>query len=209
MEGLMNKIDEQIRWYELNATRKNDDYIKANLRFINDLYEKIENSEERMFMDKIISTFCEIIEVQRNVIEDVLMEADQPGFYAPQSQNSSESYLLSCEDFESDKQLQSAFTIYCLSNGKSSYTVNDYCSRLRNLWKSFYKEYKQGILPEQLEVNQEKINPDTPLLNIFYHADELNCFICMKIAGTENNRNWANTRAAFNKLDEFRLCCER
>jgi hypothetical protein len=62
-------------------------------------------------------------------------------------------------------------------------------------------------LPEEIEVNEEKINPNNPLLNVYYHTDELNCFISMKIAESEGNRNWANTRAAFNKFDEFKSHC--
>jgi hypothetical protein len=31
----------------------------------------------------------------------------------------------------------------------------------------------------------------------------------MKIAESEGNRNWANTRAAFNKFDEFRVSIQK
>ena len=50
----MKIIDEQIQWYEQNATRKDDDLIKANLKLINNLFDEIENSEDRIFIDKII-----------------------------------------------------------------------------------------------------------------------------------------------------------
>ena len=58
----MKVVDEMIRWYEQNATRKDDDYIKANLKLINDLFEEVECSTDRMFMAKIMETFCEIID---------------------------------------------------------------------------------------------------------------------------------------------------
>lgn len=215
----MEKIDEQIQWYEQNATRKDDDYIKANLKLINDLYNEIEAFEDKMFVDKIIGTFCEIIEVQRDVNNELNNELEAYAYYAAPNQHNfvsthklnaddippiSEVSIIKTENFQNDKQLQDTFTAYCLSNGKSSYTVNDYCSRIKNLWKSFYAEYQQGELPEELEVIKEKITPNNPLLNAYYHIDELNCYISMKIAGAEGNRNWANTRAAFNKLDEFK-----
>ena len=199
--AFMKKIDEQIQWYEQNATRKDDDLIKANLKLIDNLYGEIENSEDKIFLDKIIGTFCEIMEIQRDVIVDVKTEM---GYYdVPNQHNFVVTYSQHTE-FINDKQLQEAFTAYCLKAGKSSYTVNDYCSRIKNVWKSFYAENQNGYLPEELEVNEEKINSNNPLLNAYYHADELHCYISMKIAGFEGNRNWLNARAALNKFDEFK-----
>ena len=54
----MGKINEQIQWYEQNDTRKDEDLIKANLKLIDNLYSEIENSEDKIFLDKIIGTFC-------------------------------------------------------------------------------------------------------------------------------------------------------
>ena len=198
----MKKINEQIQWYDKNSTRKDDDLIKANLKLIDNLYSEIENSEDKIFLDKIISTFCEIMEIQRDVINELQAES--------WSYNDSTGYVYTNQtEFTDDKQLQEVFTAYCIKAGKSSYTVNDYCSRIKNVWKSFYAEYQNGELPEEIEVNEEKINPNNPLLNAYYHADELHCYISMKIAVNEGNRNWANTRAAFNKFDEFRVSIQK
>lgn len=106
--------------------------------------------------------------------------------------------------FHNDKQLQAAFTSYCLENGKSSYTANDYCSRIKNLWKNFYNEYKEGKLEDDLKPKEEMIDPDSPLLSVFHHTELLSRYIMMKIDETDGNRNWTNTRAAFNKFDKFR-----
>ena len=111
---------------------------------------------------------------------------------------------VSAATLNNDKELQAAFTDYCLQNGKSSYTANDYCSRIKNLWRTFYQAYQSGELPDELEIRKEKIQSDSPLLNAYYHADELHCYISMKVAGTDGNRNWLNVRAAFNKFDEFK-----
>lgn len=67
----MKIIDEQIQWYDQNSTRKDDDLIKVNLKLINELVEKIEHSEDRIFIDKVVNTFCEIIEIQREVIDEL------------------------------------------------------------------------------------------------------------------------------------------
>ncbi len=200
----MEKIKEQIQWYEYNATRKDDDLIKANLKLIDNLYGEIENSEDKIFLDKIIGTFCEIMEIQRDVINDVVMISEQANFCSAPNYNAFAVEYSDTTEFSDDKQLQAAFTSYCLGMGKSSYTVNDYCSRIKNLWKNFYEEYKSGVLPKEIEVIEERIKPNSPLLNAYYHTDELDCYISMKIAVNEGNRNWANTRAAFNKFDEFK-----
>lgn len=216
----MKKIDEQIQWYEQNATRKDDDYIKANLKLINDLYNEIEYFEDKMFVDKIIGTFCEIIEVQREVIDELHNEAEQSTCYTAPNQHNfvsmrrlnpedipwdSEEYsIIQTGDFQNDKQLQDAFTQYCLSNGKSSYTVNDYCSRIKNLWNIFYKESQEGKLKEDIVVMKEKTIQNSPLLNAYHHIEELNCYVSMKIAGAKGNRNWLNVRAALNKFDKFK-----
>ena len=200
----MEKINEQIQWYEQNATRKDDDLIKANLKLIDNLYSEIENSEDIIFLDKIIGTFCEIMEIQRDVIYNLETENEQCNAYNVSTQHNFAVAYTQPSEFTNDKKLQEAFTAYCIKAGKSSYTVNDYCSRIKNVWKSFYAEYQIGELSGEIEVNEEKINPNNPLLNAYYHADELHCYISMKIAESEGNRNWANTRAAFNKFDEFR-----
>ena len=69
----MDKIVEQIKWYEENAERYDDDIIILNLKLINELYDKIEVFDNKMFVDKAISVFCEIMEIQRGVINDIKM----------------------------------------------------------------------------------------------------------------------------------------
>ncbi len=76
----MESIDKQIKWYEQNSTRKDDDIIKANLKLINELTEKIEHSEDRIFINKVVNTFCEIIEIQREIIDELEFEHDNVHF---------------------------------------------------------------------------------------------------------------------------------
>ena len=204
----MKKIEEQIKWYDDNATRKDDGLIKANLKLINNLYNEIENSEDKIFLDKIINTFCEIIEIQKEVINDVAMAAEQGGLSSAPNQQAFAVDYSDMKEFSDDKQIQNAFTSHYLGKGKSSYTVNDYCSRIKNLWKSFYEEYKKGDLPKELIVNEEEINSDTPLLNAYHHIDVLTCYVSMMIAISEGSRNWLNTRAALNKFSDFGVSIE-
>lgn len=201
----MIKIDEQIQWYDQNATRKDDDIIKVNLKLVETLYNEVQYSEDIIIIDKIIGTFCEIMEIQRDVINDIIMEAEQGAFCTAPTQHNYMTSKTKGEAFTDDKSLQQAFTTYCINNGKSSYTINDYCSRIKNLWKSFYAQYLRGELPDDIMVSEEEIDFNCPFLNAYYHTDELSCYLSMKIAESDGNRNLANTRAALNKFDEFKL----
>ena len=200
----MRQIDEKIKWLEQNATRKDDDLIRVKLKMINELYKEIEYAEDRLFMDEIIETFLGIMDIQRGVIYDLQMEMESGSGYTPGQHSFVAAYTQPEEGFQTDKQLQTAFATYLTSKGKSSYTINDYCSRIRNLWKSFYSDYKAGKLPEELMVDEAGILPEHPLVNTFNHADELYAYISMKMAGAENKRNLANTQAAMRRLDDFK-----
>ena len=196
----MKRIEEQLQWYQQNASSCYDDLVSIELEKINMLYDRYEDHSNEMFVEEMIESFCKIIERQRERIHDIEGETN---LTVPRHTMLAQDAIMK-EDFQNDKQLQEVFTAYCLNNGKSSYTVNDYCSRIKNLWKSFYEEYQSGKLPEELAVIEEKVKSHTPLLNVYNHIDEINCYVSMKIAENEGNRNWANARAAFNKLDEFR-----
>ena len=203
----MKIIDEQIQWYEQNATRKDDDLIKANLKLINNLFDEIENSEDRIFIDKIISTFCEIMEIQRDVIQEAEYNDMIASGYGPTQSNLIATYVPQMEGFKNDEQLRSAFAYYLTHQVKkpfSSYTINDYCSRIKILWKSFYEECKNNEMPDSIRVLEERVVPDNPLLNAYHHIDEIQYYLNMKISLDKENRNLTNARAAFNKLDKFK-----
>ena len=53
MSDLVKKIHELIEWYDENSTRKEDDYIKANLKLVMNLAENVENSDDIMFIEKM------------------------------------------------------------------------------------------------------------------------------------------------------------
>ena len=142
----MKKIDEQIQWYAQNSNSLYDDVVSIELEKINKLYDKYEDHTDEIFVEEMIESFCKIIERQREKIYDLETESGVYGFHSiPSAEN------IPQQGFDDDKELQMAFTQYCLSNGTSSYTVNDYCSRIKKLWKSFEEDYRNGTLDDYLE----------------------------------------------------------
>ena len=200
----MNRIDEMINWYKENETRREYTLIKAKLKLIKSLLNEIENSEDRIFVDEIIDNFSDIMELHRDVIMDKEMELESLAA-AGSGCNTSSFIAVRQDGFRDDKQLQAAFSDYLSKKKKkplSSYTINDYCSRIRNVWKSFYAEYQAGSLPKELSENIEIIHEDNPLVNALNNIEELCCYaeMCMH---SENGRNWANAIAALNNFADF------
>lgn len=193
----MRQIDEKIKWLEQNATRKDDDLIRVKLKMINELYKEIEYAEDRLFMDEIIETFLGIMDIQRGVIYDLRMEMESGSGYTPGQHSFVAAYIQPEEGFQTDKQLQTAFATYLTSKGKSSYTINDYCSRIRNLWKLFCND------PE-VSVPMDGVLPEHPLVNAFVFSKELNKYVSDKLTCAENKRNLANSQAAMRRLDDFK-----
>ncbi len=202
----MKIIDEQIQWYKQNANSLYEDMISIELEKINSLYERYDDHADEMFVEEMIESFCKIIEKQRDKIRDIEAE----GLISEETLRESKEIInISQEGFQNDKQLQAAFTQYCLNNGASSYTVNDYCSRIKKLWKSFEEDCRSGEIPDNLS----SLLPETPwdgvLLNAFENTESLGRYIRFKIDETNGNRSLLNTRAALNKFDEFKFNCQR
>ena len=58
----MERLDKLIKWYEDNASNKYEKMICEELKVINHMFDKLEDDDEQLFVDKIIPTFCEIVE---------------------------------------------------------------------------------------------------------------------------------------------------
>ena len=198
----MNKIDEMIRWYEENETRREYTLTKAKLKLVKSLLQELRGSEDRMFMNEIMENFSAILELHRNVIADREAELET---LLPEH-GSVQQYLTRQNSFDTDSRLQTAFAAY-LSRGQgrplSSYTINDYCSRIRNVWRSFYAQYVNSPSEEVLSVRVQKVQPDAPLLNAFHHVEQMQCYVRQKLLQAEEKRNWANAAAALNKFAAF------
>lgn len=196
---LVKKIQELIEWYDENSSRKEDDYIKANLKLVIHLAENVVHSEDIMFIEKIADTFCDIIKKQREVIQALEDESVFQSFSAQPQHNYVSSYVAPLEGFINDDRIKEAFASYMKEMGRSGFTANDYILRVQNLWRSFYSDYIAGELPAELaESVIEEINPEYPLLNAYNYIEELNCYVSIKIASDEKNRNLHNIRAALN-----------
>ena len=201
---LIQKIYELITWYEENSTRKEDDYIKANLKLVVHLAESVENSEDIMFIEKIADTFCDIIRKQREIIQ----EFESVGEFHPVEMTPQHAYMASYSEpvgeFVNDEQIKSVFVAYMQKEGKSAFTANDYILRIQNLWRSFYADHVAEELPKELDevIAEEEISAENPLLNAYNYIEELNCYVSMKLAGSDANRNWANVRAALNRFGD-------
>lgn len=215
----MKKIEEQIQWYEQNANSLYDDMICIELEKINSLYNRYEDHTSEMFVEEMIESFFKIIERQREKINDLETNVSSGVTGSFGNQPFGRAYMTAPnlrrdniprdpeeknEDFQNDKQLQNAFTQYCLSNGTSSYTVNDYCSRIKKTWKSFEDDYRNGKLKDNLASNYPEIPWDGVLMNVYNNIETLSEYVKGKIAETEGNRNWLNARASINKFYEFR-----
>ena len=169
-QGDLTKIiDEQIEWYGQNSTRKEDDYIRAQLKLIKNLAESIESSEDILFLKEIFETMCKIIEMQRGVISDLEGLAIQHASTAPLPHNYVPSCTVPADGFSNDEQIKAAFIAYMEKEGKSSFTANDYILRVQNLWRSFYSDYQAGELPAELAESmiEGEIKADAPLLNSY------------------------------------------
>ena len=207
MDKINKQIDKQIEYYELSFDGNEDVYIKSHLKLIKDLAQNIKNSDDIRSIEKIISTFCEIMEIQREAIHDLSVVYTQPINHNPSQHNYVSPYVAPVEGFTNDEQIKSEF-INFMVNGtekkRSSFTANDYILRVQNLWRSFYADYEAGELPNELaeSIIQEEIRPEFPLLNAYNYIEELNCYLSMKIAGNATNRNWLNVRAALNIFGE-------
>ncbi len=196
----MKTIDNLIDMH-VEITRKEEPIIIRKLEMINALYDECECSEDRIFFDEIINNLADIIEMQKEMIEELKMEAECG------ARNTS---LLREQPFirpENDEQLQNAFTYYFTYEAKkslSSYTLNDYCSRLRNLWAMFYEAYEEKDTDlDGVHLSEESFSHDNPLTNIYNNIDNLRFFVIKKSKKSENKKKWANAGAALSKLEEF------
>ncbi len=203
----MKKIDNQIEWYTQNANSLYDDMVSIELEKINSLYDRYTDHTDEIFVEEMIESFCKIIERQREKIADLENEIDMNGTASSPLNVPAQDNGIPQEGFQDDKQLQDAFTQYCLNKGKSSYTVNDYCSRIKNLWKTFYNDYCEGKLRDNLSSKCPEIPWDGVLMNVYDNTEALSEYIDIKTKESDKNRNWANTRAAFNKFIEFKSHC--
>lgn len=221
----MESLDKVIEYYDKTKGNGNKEeaLIRVDLKHIRDLQWCVEDPEDFVFISKIIDTFCEVVETQKDMIESLRgytaeLSMDMTNYigntpathnYVANKAFSTEDLLWAPDAFEDDDQLKGAFAEYCFSFGKSSYTVNDYCSRVKKLWKLFRDDYTNDTLPgglrkQEVYISEDEIDHRNPLINVFGFTKQLLVYITKKIEVSEGDRSLANTRAALKMFDKFK-----
>ena len=202
MRKINEQIDKQIEWYDLNGDNNEDVCIKDNLNSIKNLAGHIENSEDIRFIMKIISNFCEIMDIQRDMIDELRVVYRQPLNPNLFQHNDTSSYMASIEEFTNDEQIKARFIAYMKDKGKVDITIDDYLLRVENLWRNIEQERKNGSLNENWAIVMEKNQPSPiyPLLNAYRYIEILKEYIAQKIATATNKekRNLANIQSSLN-----------
>ena len=170
------------------------------------LYIVIPAYNESENINGVIEEWYPIIE-KYNGVDKILYGLVKSDDYDQAAIFAGASAMLEANDngvFESDEQLQSSFIRYFTYSVKkplSSYTLNDYCSRLRNLWLTFCESEDADL--EGIYISKEQCNAETPLLNVYNNVQTLRFFVDKNNKGTDNKKKWANAGAALSKLEEF------
>jgi hypothetical protein len=201
----MKCIDEMIKKIQDNASRYDDDYMIAHLELAKKLCEISKDADTSSYVDKIAQTFCEILETQQAIIEDLKIEINSSNTrtgwrvmapsgaqsnYIPSLQGGSiekkepEMFLEVPEggEFKASIQVKEAFVGYLKKirkNGKplSETTVYDYSSRIKSLWVYFEKEWKSGILEGEVQICEERFRQGETYLNVYNNLELIEKFI--------------------------------
>ena len=205
----MKCIDEMIEKIQDNASRYDDDYMIAHLELAKKLCEISKDADTSSYVDKIAQTFCEILETQQAIIEDLKIEINSSntrtgwGVMAPAGAQSNylpglqstalaekkepEIFLELTEggEFKDSNQVKAAFIAYLKKirkNGKplSETTVYDYSSRIKSLWVYFEKEWKSGILEGKVQICEEMFRQGETYLNVYNNLELLKAFVIVK-----------------------------
>lgn len=206
----MKLIDDVIQKIQDAASRYDEDYIVANLELVNKLYKICEEEGEIRYLDKIIQTFCEMLDVQQEIIIDLKAELDAPSLtvggqdmpFGEMQSNYAQApqmaMMVEPEEafadlevppggaFTSSSQIKNAFLNYLQgirsTKGKrlSSTTIFDYSSRINMLWTHFEKEWRAGKLEGRLQISKESFIPNETYLNVYNHLEVFEGFIRVK-----------------------------
>lgn len=200
----MKCIDEVIKKMQANVSRYDESFAIANLELANKLCEICKDAEDLCYLDKIVQTFCEVLETQQEIIRDLKMEIDRLEMrdaqlatvgmrsnYIPTLQSAVVAEKKETEVpfelpeggvFKNSNQVKEAFVAYLKKirkNGKplSETTVYDYSSRIKSLWVYFEKEWKSGILEGKVQICEERLRQGETYLNVYNNLELLEKFI--------------------------------
>ena len=203
----MKCIDEVIKKIQAQASRYDDDYMIAHLELTKKLCEICKDAGEVWYLDKIAQTFCEILETQQEIIQDLKMEIDLLETREAQmtTVGTRSNYLPALQStvvaekkepevpfelpeggvFKNSNQVKEAFVAYLkgiIKNGKplSHTTVYDYSSRINMLFTYFKRERKAGKLEGKLQIEAGNIIDNGSYLSVYNNLELFEAYVKVK-----------------------------
>ena len=200
----MKYIDEVIEKIQANVSRYDESFAVANLELANKLCEICKDAEDLRYLDKIVQTFCEVLETQQEIIQDLKMEIDlletreaqmttvgtrsnylpvlQSTVVAEKKEPEVPFELPEGGVFKNSNQVKEAFVAYLkgvIKNGKplSHTTVYDYSSRINMLFTYFKRERKAGKLEGKLPIEAGKIIDNGSYLSVYNNLELFESYV--------------------------------
>ena len=200
----MKCVDEVIKKMQANVSRYDESFAIANLELANKLCEICKDAEDLCYLDKIVQTFCEVLETQQEIIRDLKMEIDQLEMsdaqlatvgmrsnYIPTLQSAVVAEKKETEFpvelpeggvFKNSNQVKEAFVAYLkgiIKNGKplSHTTVYDYSSRINMLFTYFEREREAGKLECELQVEEGMFIKKESYLNVYNNLQFFEAYV--------------------------------
>lgn len=225
----MKYIDEVIEKIQANVSRYDESFAVANLELANKLCEICKDAEDLRYLDKIVQTFCEVLETQQEIIQDLKMEIDLLETREAQmtTVGTRSNYLPALQStvvaekkepevpfelpeggvFKNSNQVKEAFVAYLkgiIKNGKplSHTTVYDYSSRINMLFTYFERERKAGKLEGKLQIEAGKIIDNGSYLSVYNNFELFEAYV--KVKEEEIKQRGAEERPF--SAEELELC---
>ena len=190
----MKCIEEMIAKIRSQASRYDESYMIANLELVKKLCEISKEADTSFYVDKIAQTFCEILETQQDIINDLKIDVAQSETREAQmaTVGTSSNYLPALQSavvaekkepevpfelpeggvFKNSNQVKVAFIAYLkgiIKNDKplSHTTVYDYSSRINMLFTYFEREREAGKLKGRLQAEEGMFIKNASYLNVY------------------------------------------
>ena len=200
----MKYIEEVIKKIQANVSRYDESFAVANLELANKLCEICKDAEDLCYLDKIVQTFCEVLETQQEIIRDLKMEIDSQEMsdaqfttvgmrsnYLPAMQNATVAEKKEPEVpfelpeggvFKNSNQVKEAFIAYLkgiIKNGNplSHTTVYDYSSRINMLFTYFEREREAGKLEGEIQIEAGKIIDNGSYLSVYNNLELFKAYV--------------------------------
>lgn len=203
----MKCIDETIKKIQSQESRYDESYMIAHLELAKKLCEISKRADTSSYVDKIAQTFCEILETQQDIINDLKIDIVQLETREAQmtTVGTRSNYLPALQStvvaekkepevpfelpeggvFKNSNQVKEAFVAYLkgiIKNGKplSHTTVYDYSSRINMLFTYFERERKAGKLEGRLQAEEGMFIKNASYLNVYNNLELFDAYVKVK-----------------------------